>query len=109
MAVAEVMNPPSTAAVDVRGLAAGGAGVAELPDGREVLLTHAGVTRPQLDALGVDFTEVAYDREPDVHRRVGVTGVPLLVIRDETGQEVRRFAGVMPKARLALALVRGGS
>jgi thioredoxin-like negative regulator of GroEL len=54
----------------------------------------------------VDFTEVAYDQEPEVHQRVGVTGVPLVVIRDAAGVEVRRFAGVMPKARLAVALGR---
>lgn len=62
------------------------------------------IVRSRLDAVGVEYTEVAYDREPEVHRRVGVIGVPLVVIRDEAGSEVRRFAGVVSKARLAAGL-----
>ena len=64
------------------------------------------IVRSHLEALAVEFTEIAYDREPEVHRRVGVTGVPLVVVRDAAGTEVRRFAGVMPKARLAVAIGR---
>lgn len=78
-------------------------------DGRVVFFSDAvcarcDIVRVHLEALGADFTEIAYDEHPDLHRQVGVTGVPLVVIRDEAGAEVRRFAGVAPKARLAAAL-----
>ena len=53
---------------------------------------------------GATFTEIAYDSDPDTHRSVGVTGVPLVVIRSESGVEERRFVGAVPKSRLALAL-----
>lgn len=72
----------------------------------DVTCTRCDIVRSHLEALDAEFTEIAYDREPEVHRRVGVTGVPLVVIRDSAGAEVRRFAGVMPKARLAFALGR---
>jgi hypothetical protein len=72
----------------------------------DVTRTRCDIVRAHLEALEVEFTEVAYDREPEVHRRVGVTGVPLVVIRDADGAEIRRFAGVMPQARLAIALGR---
>lgn len=80
-------------------------------DGRVVFFsdatcTRCDIVRVHLESLGAEFVEIAYDRDPETHRRVGVTGVPLLVIRDADGREVRRFAGVMPKARLALALDR---
>jgi predicted DsbA family dithiol-disulfide isomerase len=70
--------------------------------------TRCDIVRAHLETIGGDFTEIAYDREPEAHRRIGVTGVPLVVIRDERGIEVRRFAGVMPRARLARALGRDG-
>jgi predicted DsbA family dithiol-disulfide isomerase len=78
-------------------------------DGRVLFFSDAACTRcdivrSHLEALGATFTEIAYDREPDAHRRIGITAVPLVVVRDESGAEVRRFAGVMPKARLALAI-----
>lgn len=69
--------------------------------------TRCDIVRAHLEGLGVEFTEIVYGVDPATHRRVGVTGVPLLVIRDRDGAEVHRFAGVMPKARLAAALPRG--
>ena len=72
----------------------------------DVTCARCDIVRSHLEALDAEFTEIAYDREHEVHRRVGVTGVPLVVIRDATGAEVRRFAGAMTKARLALALGR---
>lgn len=70
----------------------------------DAVCSRCDVMRARLVALGVEFHEIAYDRDPETHRRVGVTGVPLVVVRDATGVEVRRFAGVPGRARLALAL-----
>lgn len=66
--------------------------------------TRCDVVRAHLDALSADYVEIPYDQEPETHQRVGVTGVPLLVVRDREGREVRRFAGVISKARLSAAL-----
>ena len=66
--------------------------------------TRCDIVRAHLDGLGAEYTEIAYDRDPDTHRRVGVTGVPLVEVRDDDGNEVRRFAGAMPRTRLAMAL-----
>lgn len=72
----------------------------------DVTCTRCDIVRVHLESLGVEFTEVAYDQDPETHRRAGVTAVPLVVVRDDDGGEVRRLAGVMPKARLAMALGR---
>jgi len=82
-------------------------------DGRVVFFSDAACTRCDIvrshfEALSAEFVEIAYDRDPEAHRRIGVTGVPLVVIRDDEGAEVRRLAGVMPKARLAAVLPRDG-
>lgn len=69
----------------------------------DAMCSRCDVMRDRLVALGVEFHEIAYDRDPATHRRVGITGVPLVVVRDGTGREVRRFAGVPGRARLALA------
>lgn len=68
--------------------------------------TRCDIVRAHLESLDAEYVEIAYDRDPETHRRVGVTGVPVVVIRDADGREVRRFAGVMPKSRLAIALGR---
>lgn len=50
--------------------------------------------RRVLDEAGVGYDEVDFGHEPDVVRRVGVTAVPLIVVRDDTGAEAGRIAGV---------------
>jgi predicted DsbA family dithiol-disulfide isomerase len=80
-------------------------------EGRVVFFSDAtcarcDVVRARLEAIGVPFTEIGYDRDPEVHRQVGVTAVPLVVVRDATGAEERRFAGVVPRARLAAVIGR---
>jgi len=83
-------------------------------DGRVVFFSDAtcrrcDIVRAHLEALEATFTEIAYDTDPETHRSVGVTGVPLVVFRSESGVEERRFVGAVPKSRLALALGLGRS
>lgn len=66
------------------------------------------VMRDRLLTLGAAFDEIAYDREPEVHSRVGVIGVPLLVVRDNAGRVVDRAAGVVSLRRLARLLSHAG-
>jgi glutaredoxin len=49
--------------------------------------------RSALVAEGVDFEEFRYDHHRDVFTAVGVFGVPLIVVKDEAGDEVGRIAG----------------
>lgn len=60
------------------------------------------VVRGRLDELGAEYTEIRHDQEPETHRRVGVTGVPLIVVRD--AESVTKLAGVVSRRRLARAL-----
>jgi predicted DsbA family dithiol-disulfide isomerase len=70
----------------------------------DVACSRCDIVRAHLEGIGAPFTEVAFDADPDAVRRSGVTGVPLVVIRDAAGREVTRFAGVVPKARLAASI-----
>lgn len=74
----------------------------------DITCTRCDIVRAHLEGLEAEFTEIAYDRDPDLHRRVGVTGVPLVVVRDDGGSEVVRFGGVMSKSRLAAGLKLSG-
>jgi glutaredoxin len=49
--------------------------------------------RAALVAEGVDFEEFRYDHHQDVFTAVGVSGVPLIVVKNEAGDEVGRIAG----------------
>ena len=66
--------------------------------GRVLLFTDSAcrrcdAARLALESAGVEFREIAYQHEPDLMRRVGVTGVPLIVGRRVDGAEVGRIAG----------------
>lgn len=60
------------------------------------------IVRDRLDDVDAAYVEIRYDEQPETHRRVGVTGVPLVVIRE--GDEVTRLAGVVSRRRLARAV-----
>lgn len=62
------------------------------------------LVRDRLVTLAAGFTEIAFNHEPDLHRAIGVTGVPLLVVRDGSGRIVDRVAGVASVRRIRLAL-----
>ncbi len=64
------------------------------------------LVRQRLESLGASFIEIAYNREPDLHRTIGVTGVPLLVVRDDTGAVLERVAGLASERRIRRALAR---
>lgn len=42
--------------------------------------------RASLSELGVEFTEISYEAQPDAFDRLGITGVPSIVIVDDEGQ-----------------------
>ncbi len=77
--------------------------------GRVLFFTDAAcarcdLVRDRLDSLGAAFAEIAYNHEPDLHLAIGVTGVPLLVVRDGAGAVVDRVAGVASERRIRRAL-----
>ncbi len=79
--------------------------------GRLVLFTDAGCRRCDqakavLTAAGAEFTEAAFDREPERLRAAGITAVPLLVGRDPSGAEVGRVAGRLGRRSLDRLLAR---
>lgn len=83
-----------------------------LPTGL-VLFTDPGCrncarTREVLRAGGVEFTEVAHERDPDLFRTSGVTAVPLLVAIAPGGREVGRIAGRVTRPALARLMRRLG-
>ncbi|MEE9298074.1 MAG: glutaredoxin domain-containing protein [Acidimicrobiia bacterium] len=63
--------------------------------------------RAELDRLGVDYREISYSDSPDLQRRVGVIGVPLVVVRDADGVELARLAGKVSRRRLRSAVRLG--
>lgn len=82
-------------------------------EGRLLFFTDSGcrrcaVARTRLDDLAVEYQEIAYQHEPDLMRRVGVTGVPLIVARDAAGTEVARIAGPPSRRALRRLLFRAG-
>ena len=62
------------------------------------------VVRHRLESLGAAFREIAYNHEPELQQAIGVTGVPLLVVRDRAGTIVDRVAGVASVGRIRRAL-----
>lgn len=69
------------------------------------LFTDAGCTncddaRQQLEGAGVTFEEFRFDHHPEVFATVGVTGVPLIVVRGPDGSEQDRIAGKVSAADL---------
>lgn len=64
--------------------------------------------RHRLGAAGVAFDEIAHDHEPEMVAAAGVTGVPLLVVRDPAGTIVGRIAGRVRRRELSGILRRAG-
>ena len=58
-----------------------------------------GRARAALDELDVGFEEIAYERDPDEFERLGVTGVPTILIV-EAGGKAWVVRGHPPRARL---------
>ncbi len=58
--------------------------------------------------LDVPLREVTYEIESDLQERVGVIGVPLTLVIDETGKLVGQLAGAVSRSRLRRALRRTG-
>jgi len=74
----------------------------------DVACRRCDLVRARLESLGTVFAEIAYNHEPDLHRTIGVTGVPLLVVRDGAGVVVDRVAGLASARRLRRALAHLG-
>ena len=70
--------------------------------------SRCGAVRALLDRLRLPYREVAHEDAPGVQERVGVEGVPLVVVRDAAGMEVARFAGRVSARRLRRAIMREG-
>lgn len=81
--------------------------------GRMLFFTDAAckrcdLVRDRLESLGATFVEIAYNHEPDLQRAIGVTGVPLLIVRDGAGTIVDRIAGAASVRRIRRALSQAG-
>ena len=79
--------------------------------GSVILFSDAGCrtcdqARKALQRAEVAFEEIRYDAHPEVARRVGVTAVPLVVVRDDEGAEVGRIAGRVRRRALRRLLGR---
>jgi hypothetical protein len=59
-------------------------------------------------ATGAPLREVTYELEPGLQERVGVVGVPLTLVIDNTGLLSRQFAGSVGEQKLRRALDRAG-
>ena len=70
----------------------------------DVACRRCDLVRDRLETLEAVFSEIAFNHEPDLHRAIGVTGVPLLVVRDGFGTVVDRVAGVASVRRIRRAL-----
>lgn len=82
-------------------------------EGRVLFFTDAAcrrcdVVRGRLESIDAVFEEIAFGHEPDLQRSVGVTAVPLLVVRDNSGAIVDRVAGVASVRRIRRALSLAG-
>ena len=72
----------------------------------DVACRRCDLVRHRLVALNAVFSEIAFNHEPDLHRAIGVTGVPLLVVRDDSGLITHQIAGVASVRRIRRALSR---
>lgn len=55
--------------------------------------TNCDQARAALIEEGVEFEEFRYDHHEDVFTAVGVSGVPLIVVKNKAGEEKGRIAG----------------
>lgn len=73
--------------------------------GSVILFSDAGCrrcdqTRRMLSEAGIAFEEYRHDTDPEVLEQVGVTAVPLVVVRRADGSEAGRIAGRVTKRAL---------
>jgi len=66
------------------------------------------VARLRLDGSGIDYREVRYEDDPEVHRNAGVTAVPLVVVRTADGEITGRIGGRPPIRTLNRLFRRSG-
>ena len=59
-------------------------------------------------SIGVPLREVTYELESNLQERVGVTGVPLTLVIDQSGVVVAQWAGRLRMASLRRAVARAG-
>jgi predicted DsbA family dithiol-disulfide isomerase len=62
------------------------------------------VVRAMLESETVEWIEIGFETDAATHERVGVTGVPLLVVRGLDDVITARMAGVPSRRRLRRAL-----
>ena len=59
-------------------------------------------------STGTPLREVTYELEPGLQERLGVTGVPLTLVVDGSGQVAAQFAGKVGSRKLRRAVTRAG-
>ncbi len=59
-------------------------------------------------AVGAPLREVTYELEARLQERIGVTGVPLTLVIDRSGDVSAQFAGLVGSKRMRRALTRAG-
>ncbi len=59
-------------------------------------------------SVDAPLREVTYELEPGLQERVGVAGVPLTIVVDNTGAVVAQYAGLVSAGRLRRAVAGAG-
>ena len=57
-------------------------------------------TLEDFDLSGYEFVEIDVDQQRDIAMKYNIRGVPVLVIEDDNGNELRRTVGNKNKAQL---------
>ena len=57
-------------------------------------------TLEDVDLSGFDFVEIDVDQQRDTAMKYNIRGVPVLVIEDDNGNELRRTVGNKNKTQL---------
>ena len=57
-------------------------------------------TLEDVDLSGYEFVEIDVDQQRDIAMKYNIRGVPVLVIEDDNGNELRRTVGNKNKAQL---------
>lgn len=66
------------------------------------------VVRDRLDELGVEYSEIAFNHEPELQTAIGVVGVPQIVVRSGDGSIAARLVGSVSSRQLRRAVRRAG-
>jgi glutaredoxin len=62
------------------------------------------VVRDRLDELGVEYSEIAFNHEPELQASIGVQGVPQVVVRAGDGSIAARLVGSVSRRQLSRAV-----